>query len=205
MSTIVSASRGGRCGLCQYDFTPEKEQVTHKGGEGHDGFDPECLKEYVVIKNLPYPPCPYSHCKMPIDPRLLFSRTEWIVNKLKLSVINVACVAYLTAATAAATEVVGLLEDSLRGRLVTPVLLALGTGIVIETGKKIVETGITIETLKIGIFNGIDLILEDRVFRMVDRENIVYGLIGGNLIKSSPLAVALISSVTTAVLSLIRR
>ncbi len=87
MGAIISTDRGGRC-FCLDDFNPGEPQVTHVGGESHDGFHRECLKEHTVQKGVPYPPCP--HCQKPIDPSALFSETEQTIMKPKSAVTNTA-------------------------------------------------------------------------------------------------------------------
>lgn len=73
MSAIISSSRGGMCGICHEEFALFDNQVTHVGGENHDGFHRQCLKNWTLRS----PTCPYDRTS--IDRSSLTTRTERIM------------------------------------------------------------------------------------------------------------------------------
>jgi hypothetical protein len=117
MTKVIPTERGGVCGICLGDFKPKtekgkfwriflavfnckgEEQVTHVGGEGHDGFHKSCLKEWVVWN----PTCPFDN--QPIDPNSLISRTERIRGRIKPALANAA---YAACFGLAATGIAGV-------------------------------------------------------------------------------------------------
>lgn len=52
MSAIVPSTRGGVCGICLEEFKGWGSQVTHEGGEGHDGFHRLCLKRWLEVQTV---------------------------------------------------------------------------------------------------------------------------------------------------------
>lgn len=72
----VTTDRGGSCSICQEAFSPEDQQFTHVGGEGHDGFHKECLATWLKTKAT----CPYR-CG-DINPYPLLSRCDQIKSTL---------------------------------------------------------------------------------------------------------------------------
>jgi hypothetical protein len=77
MSIIISTTRGGTCCICQDDFNSQDQQITHTGGEGHDGFHEKCLKKWLTRS----PTCPYDH--QSINPNSLITKTEQVVGNLR--------------------------------------------------------------------------------------------------------------------------
>jgi hypothetical protein len=70
MSAIISTNRGGVCGICLEGFSSSDLQLTHKGGEGHDGFHKPCLKNWLQARSV----CPIDG--QPINRGALINRNE---------------------------------------------------------------------------------------------------------------------------------
>lgn len=218
MNAIITTDRGGICGICQKAFDDQEQQITHIGGEGHDGFHKKCLKKWVIHS----PTCPYDG--QPIHANCLAARTEQIVAKLKPSIGNAAYVACsaamlaqitalaggeilsgMAAAGIAATTVFGLT----RLRKVT--VLATTVAGALLANPEITGGAIAVAGAIAGI--GIDKILDHRRVDQIDRENIAVGLYIGSFAATEafsfiPLAacptIVLVGSITTGILSVIR-
>ena len=72
MSEVIPTNRGKSCAICQEKFRCGDKQVTHVGGEGHDGFHKSRR-----------PNCPLD--RQSIDPNSLITRTDWISGKAQAS------------------------------------------------------------------------------------------------------------------------
>ena len=99
------------CIICHGDFdlSSHEEQWNHVGGEGHDPFHKNCLREWVLVR----PTCPYE--MTPINPYSLVSRTEMFFKKTRPAFVNLACAVFLGAAggaSAAAVTDTGLMADA---------------------------------------------------------------------------------------------
>jgi hypothetical protein len=82
MSAIISINKGGICGICRNDFALGEHQITHVGGEKHEGFHTFCLKPWLEIN----PTCPLD--RETIDKNSLLSRTEKVFQRLKACLVG---------------------------------------------------------------------------------------------------------------------
>jgi len=192
MSMIITTNRGGICGICQNEFGHLDQQITHIGGENHDGFHKTCLAKWVVLN----PTCPYD--KTPLDPNSLISRTDQIAAKLRPALTNAAYAACF------GTTVSGTVAAVLAGGT------ALPAGAVPIVG--IAVAGVAVGAI-VGAGIGIDWILNRREVNQIARDNIWFGVCIGSLAGiaavsftplSTPPAISLVGGVAAGILSLIR-
>lgn len=87
MSVVIPSNKGGFCAICREDFNQSEERLTHVGGEDHDGFHPECLRKWLILK----PICPTD--RRPINPDFLLTRTDRLMARLKPALFQATCAA----------------------------------------------------------------------------------------------------------------
>lgn len=195
MSLIVATNRGGMCSICIEEFGPQDRQVTHVGGENHDGFHEECLKKWLVQN----PTCPCD--RQPIQKPLL-TRSEKLVTVLTGAVCGAffGTVSSLVARTGVAR--IGVVAGSvLVGVEATRVaVISLGMGLPGPIGAVLGE--------------GIDRFLNHRGVHFVDRQTLGAGMfacsLSGIAVEHfvspfvSPPMVAVVGGVASGILSLVQ-
>ncbi len=95
MSAIIpSTKKEGTCAICYNEFTDSDTPLTHEGGEGHDGFHPSCLKNWVTLN----PTCPFD--RQDIDRSSLVSKIDLIRARLETAMAHAALAACFGTVTA---------------------------------------------------------------------------------------------------------
>ena len=225
-AAIITTNKGGRCGVCQEDFGPRDQQVTHVGGENHDGFHRPCLARWVVQK----PICPWD--QQAIDPNSLTTRTDRIMARLRPALANAvyaACFGIIAGAGAGAVGIadleltVGLAaviaaQAATMGRLGGAAGIATLAGIAGALGG--IRLGGGIRGVAVGVATGIgiDWILNRREVDEIARKNIENGMTVGAFVSmvavltdtiTTPLTAIAVTSLfgggLAGILSLIRR
>ncbi len=221
MSAIISTNRGKSCSICQEKFRCGDQQVTHVGGESHDGFHKSCLARWLAVN----PNCPLD--RKSIDPNSLTTRTDSITARLRAALANAAYAACFGIPTAVATAV-GAVGSGAVERVIAATAeiagAAAGRAAGIAAGAAV--GGVVVATALIvgmgiaeGAEKGLDWILNRRGVDRVARLNIGIGICAGGLvtvgavvtgiITTTPLtaiaATGLFGGATAGILSLIRR
>jgi len=90
MITGSMKPHGAFCVVCHSNLQLSDRPLTHTGSSGqiHDGFHPQCLREWFIEQLQQNTKCTCPHCRIEVNPNEVVSRTERIFYKMRRALEN---------------------------------------------------------------------------------------------------------------------